>query len=66
MTSVFVVLMVRQKLSQALEKWSMFCCIFPIELLLRAQLSAYRSSLSKAALTLVMALTLEASEDEDV
>ena len=46
MTSVFLVLMVKPKLSRALEKWFTHCCISASVLLLRAQSSPTRSSLS--------------------
>ena len=45
MTSVFLVLMVRPKFTQALEKQSISCCIFCSLLVLSAQLSANKKSL---------------------
>ena len=57
MTSVFLVLMVKPKLSQAPEKWFTHCCISTSVLLLRAQSSTKRSSLSVATFNLVFALS---------
>ena len=51
MTSVFLVLMLKPKLSQALDKRFTHCCISSSVLLLRAQSSAKRSSLSVATFT---------------
>ena len=61
MTSVFLVLMVKSKLSQALEKRFTHCCISTSLLLLSAQSSAKRSSLSVATFTYVC---FESSEVE--
>ena len=55
--TVFLVLMVKRKLSQALEKLFMHCCISTSVLLLRAQSSTKRSSLSMATFTFVFALS---------
>ena len=56
-TIVFLVLMVKPKMSQALEKWFTHCCISASVLLLREQSSANRSSLSVATFTCVFALS---------